>query len=66
MNTRFTVAAKPQQGTEWGYANLTQGGSEALVRLLKPLRTSDDPHLRDVANGLVDMLDQAGLDTKGL
>lgn len=66
LSTRFTLAARPEDGDQRGCVKLTQAGSEALVRLLKPLRTSDDPHLRDVANKLVDMLDQAGLDTKSL
>ena len=66
LSTRFTLAARPQDGDQRGYVKLTQAGSDALVRLLKPLRTSDDPHLREVAFGVVDMLDQAGLDTKGL
>jgi hypothetical protein len=64
--TRFSLAAKPQQGDQWGYAKLTQAGAEGLVRLLKPLYSSDDPAIRDMAIGVVDMLDQAGPDTKNI
>lgn len=74
LKTRFIIKAEPsnEQSNEqsnqdgWGHAMLTQAGSEALVRLLKPLRSNEDPVLRDVAAALVGMLDQAGLDTKSL
>lgn len=70
LKTRFIIKAEPsnEQSNQdgWGHAMLTQAGSEALVRLLKPLRSNEDPVLRDVAAALVGMLDQAGLDTKSL
>ena len=66
QTTRFSLAAKPQQGDQWGYTKLTQDGAEGLVKLLKPLYSSDDPVLRDMAIGVVEMLDQAGLETKNI
>lgn len=66
LSARLTLVARPQEGTQWGHVQLTQAGTEALVRLLKPLYGSEDPTIRDMAIGVVEMLDLAGIDTRAL